>query len=158
MPSRRFDWHEHILEVANEYRAARLAVDRLNIDAAKDAKVFGTRKKDREKAGKNLRNADRNLEGTYLIRLFAAFESALRSYDRSRHNDSTRETKAAVLIDEIAGKRNRGISTDVRDGAHKVPEFRNYWAHEGEEPPEPMTIDEARGRLQKFLAELPDEW
>src|SRR5437868_3758095 len=29
MPYRRFDWHDYIKEVENEYKAARLAVDRL---------------------------------------------------------------------------------------------------------------------------------
>ena len=31
------------------------------------------------------------------VRLFAAFEAALHSYDRAKHNDSARETKAAVM-------------------------------------------------------------
>ncbi len=106
----------------------------------------------------HLRRADRNLEGTYLVRLFAAFEAALRSYDRARHNDPTREENASVLIDTTGGRRGQGISVAVRAGAHAVRRVRNYWAHETDVAPEPMTITDARARLQKYLAWLPDEW
>ena len=52
-----------------------------------------------------LSQADKNLEGTYIVRLFAAFEAALRSFDRAKHNDPARETEAAIMIDQIGGKR-----------------------------------------------------
>ena len=31
MPNRRFDWHEHIKDVHGEYKAARIAIDRLKV-------------------------------------------------------------------------------------------------------------------------------
>ena len=105
-----------------------------------------------------LREANKNLEGTYLVRLFAAFEAALRSYDRTKNNDPNRRTDASVMIDEISGKRGRGIQMGIRQRAHEVRQVRNYWAHESDEDPGPMTIDEARARLQAFLHDLPDEW
>ena len=46
----------------------------------------------------------------------------------------------------------------MRAGAHAVRRVRNYWAHETDAAPEPMTITDARARLQKYLAWLPDEW
>jgi len=152
MPNRRFDWHEHIKEIEGEYLAARIAVDRLTSQVAADPSQLG--KDDRAR----LRDADRNLEGTYLVRLFAAFEAALRSYDRARHNDPNREGVAAVLIDSIGGRRGQGISTAVRNGAHAVRELRNYWAHENETAPAPMTLAQARARLQTYLSWLPEEW
>lgn len=154
MPNRRFDWHEHIKDVEGEYHAARMAVDRLKADAAENPGILqqddGTRK--------HLRGADRNLEGTFLVRLFASFEAALRSYDRARHNDPSRDQVASVLIDTIGGRRGQGISTAVREGAHAVRNVRNYWAHESDEIPAPMTIAEARARLQRYLSWLPEEW
>lgn len=105
-----------------------------------------------------LRDAHKNLEGTYIIRLFAAFEAALRSYDRARHEDPGRNSRASAMIDEIGGRRGRGIPTRVRQGAHEVRRVRNYWAHESDAGPGPMTVDEARARLQSFLSELPEEW
>lgn len=154
MPHRRFDWHEHIKEIEGEYKAARVAVDRLKDQVVATPDIL--KKGDQTRA--YLRNADSNLEGTYLVRLFAAFEAALRSYDRARHNDQTRETAASVLIDMIGGRRGQGISAAVREGAHAVRLVRNFWAHENDAVPAQLTIAEARARLQTYLAQLPNEW
>jgi hypothetical protein len=151
---RRFDWHQHITEVWGEYRSARAAVDELKDAVAVTLDLL----KKNPVARKYLREAHENLEGTYIVRLFAAFEAALRWYDRAKHNDPNRRADASVLIDEIGGKRVRGVQTGIRQRAHDVRRVRNYWAHESEEDPGPMTIDEARARLQAYLHELPDEW
>jgi hypothetical protein len=153
MPYLRFDWHERVRAVENEYRSVRIAVDRLKATVAHDPTVL---KNDPTPA--NLSVACRNLEGTYLVRLFAEFESALRSYDRARHNDPTLKTDASILIDMIGGRRGQGISANVRHGAHVVRRVRNHWAHERDATPEPMSIAEARARLQVFLSWLPEEW
>jgi len=156
MLKRRFEWHEHIKNVEGEYQAARIAVDRLKAALGTAAPDLLQQMGAEERA--HLREADMNLEGTYLVRLFAAFEAALRSYDRARHNDPAREVTASVLIDSTGGRRGQGISAAVRAGAHAVRHVRNYWAHENDEAPEPMTITTARARLEKFLSWLPDEW
>ena len=62
------------------------------------------------------------------------------------------------MIDETGGKRGRGIQIGVRQRAHEVRRVRNFWAHESDEDPGPMTVDEARARLHAFLHDLPDEW
>ena len=154
MPYRRFDWHQHITEVWGEYKSARTAVDYL-----KDAVVMrpDLLKKD-SVAREYLDDMQKNLEGTYIVRLFAAFEAALRSYDRAWHRDPSRTTKASIMIDQIGGKRGRGIDVDIRQRAHEVLRVRHYWAHESDEDPGPMTIDAARARLQAYLSGLPDEW
>ena len=154
MPYRRSDWHERLWEVWGEYRAARTAINTLKemTTAAPDLL-----KHDRE-TRLYLRSASRNLEGTYIVRLYAAFEAALRSFGRARHADSSREIPSGVLIDEIGGKRGRGISSEVRRRAHEVRRVRNFWAHEEEIDPGPMSVEEARSRLQTFLCELPDHW
>ncbi len=54
-----------------------------------------------------LPSADKNLEGTYIVRIFAAFEAALRSYDRYHLNDPERETRAATMIDQLGRKIRR---------------------------------------------------
>jgi hypothetical protein len=137
-----------------EYRAARAAVDRLKAGLLATPDLL----KREDEARKYLRHADRNLEGTYLVRLFAAFEAALRSYARARHNDPTRNEDASVLIDSIGGRRGQGISDAVRAGAHAVRRVRNYWAHENDALLVLMTITDARARLQKYLSWLPEEW
>jgi hypothetical protein len=142
------------MEVWGEYKSARTAVDRLKAALAATPDFL---KGDRV-AREYLRPADRNLEGTYIVRLFAAFEAALRSYDRAEHHDTTRKTDAATMIDEIGGKHGRGIQMGIRQRAHDVRQVRNYWAHEADANPGPMTIDEARARLQAYLHDLPDQW
>ena len=107
---------------------------------------------------KYLGETDRNLEGTYLVRLFAAFEAALRSYDRARHHDPTRKEDASVLIDSIGGRRGQGISGVIRERAHAVRKVRNYWAHENDELPTLLSLVEARASLQTFLSWLPEAW
>lgn len=154
MPNRRFDWHQHIKDVEGEYNAARIAVDWLKAQVASTPEIL--KREDGTRA--YLRETELNLEGTYIVRLFAAFEAALRSYDRARHNDPNRDQTASVLIDTIGGRRGQGISTAVRDGAHAVRVVRNYWAHENDEMPAPMNMAEARARLQTYLSWLPDEW
>src|SRR5271168_4452541 len=96
----RFDWHEHITDVENEYRAARFAVNQLNAALARQSGLL----KKHGVARAHLRMADANLEGTYLVRLFASLEAALRSYDRARHHDPERKEDASVLIDTIGGR------------------------------------------------------
>ena len=154
MPHRRFDWHERIKDIEGEYKATRFAVDQLKAELVATPDIL----KKNDEARSYLRAADRNLEGPYLVRLFAAFEAARRSYDRARHNDPNRKEDAAVLIDMIGGRRGQGISAGVREGAHNVRRVRNYCAHEDDTTPEPMTITDARARLQTYLSWLPAEW
>jgi len=154
MPHRRFDWHEHIKDVEGEYQAARFAIDHFKAILAVNPVLL----KREDVSRSYLRVADRNLVGTYVVRLFAAFEAALRSSDRARHNDPYRKSDASVLIDMIGGRRGQGISETVRIGAHAVRRVRNYWAHDDDATPDPMTIPEARARLQTYLSWLPEEW
>jgi hypothetical protein len=153
MPFRRFDWHERIKDVEGEYRAARLAVDAFKAGLTDSSVAV-----DDADVRRYLQQADRKLEGTYIVRLFAAFEAALRSYDRARHNGRLRLNNASTLIDGIGGRRGQGVSQAVRDGAHAVRRVRNFWAHETDANPEPMTIKDARSHLQRYLSWLPDEW
>jgi hypothetical protein len=61
LPSRRFDWHQHITEVWREYRSARAAVDRLKTALAATPDLL----KNDPVARQYLRDAQANLEGTY---------------------------------------------------------------------------------------------
>ena len=75
MPQRRFDWHERIKAVEREYWSTRIAVDRLSAQVTHDPGILGNGPRPRD-----LESADENLEGTYLIRMFAEFETGVRSY------------------------------------------------------------------------------
>jgi hypothetical protein len=121
MPNRRFDWHEHIQDIEGEFWAARIALDRLKAQAASTPELFRKIGPTRPR----LQDADRNLEGTYIVRLFAAFEAALRSYDRARHKDPTRETSASVLIDSTGMLLSVWTQTYFRSKAC-VAEFETF--------------------------------
>lgn len=129
-------------------------MDRLLNEVAKNPSILV----ESESVRSSLRTAYENLEGTYLVRLFAAFEAGLRSFDRARHNDSTRREDAAVLIDSIGGRRGQGISASIRANAQAVRRVRNRWAHEDDSSAENMSIKEAAARLQNFLSWLPESW
>jgi hypothetical protein len=100
-------------------------------------------------------------ESTYLIRMWAEFETALRSYRCNFIGDPNDQIRTRNLIDWTAGvKQGRAISEDVRDEVHEVREYRNFLVHErdDQEPPVPITIAEVRKRLNTLLHCLPLLW
>ena len=95
------------------------------------------------------------LEATYLIRMWAEFEMALRSYHEVKTGADT--IRAVDLINWTAGiKQGRAVSQDVRDDVHEVREYRNFLVHGNSVPAVP--IDQARKRLNTLLHCLPIEW
>jgi len=146
------EWRAHIQEVWGEFKAARFAVSRLKEQVNADANLVAGEHGVRE----HLSSADANLEGTYIVRIFAAFEAALRSYDRHHFNDPERETKASIMIDQLGALNQVRIA--IRDGVHRVRRIRNYWAHDADEDPNPMPIDRVRGLLQAYLDRFPKGW
>lgn len=144
----RWDWLDRIKAVEREYLIARRAVDAFSAALEKDQSILppNTRIRDAQAMSDNL-------EGTYIIRLFAAFESGLRSYWAS-----IRTTKPPVrdLVDSVAG--DRGVPDDLRDQVHEVREYRNSLVHENDEEVEAVAINVARSRLCTFFARLPDDW
>ncbi len=97
-------------------------------------------------------------ESTYLIRMWAEFETALRSYRCNHIGDPDDQIRTINLIEWIAGvKQGRAISEDVRDEVQEVREYRNFLVHERDdrEPPAPIAITEVRRRLNTLLHCLP---
>jgi hypothetical protein len=144
----RDEWLERIKAVEREYIVARKAVD--DFIRALESKTSelppNTKLRD-------VHTMSDNLEGTYLIRLFAAFESGLRSYWRT-----VKDTVpvAADLIDGVAARRT--IPDDTRDDAHEVRRYRNSLVHDIDSESDPVAMDDARSRLCTFFARLPDNW
>jgi hypothetical protein len=101
------------------------------------------------------------LEPTYLIRVWAEFETALRSYRRQLTGDLDDRIGTENLINWTAGVRQgRAISEDIRDDVHEVREYRNFLVHErdDQDPPAAVAIDVARRRLNTYLQKLPERW
>jgi hypothetical protein len=96
-----------------------------------------------------------NLELTYLIRLFAEFESGLRScWERSLKR--TTQPPVRDLLYAIA--KARSIPHDLLDDVHEVRKLRNAFVHESDGTEVPLSLAEARSRLCIFLAWLPPDW
>jgi len=150
MPYLLSEWRWRIQKAVGEYRVAREALLRPKAQAAADASQVHS------SVSAHLREADLNLEGTYIIRVFAVFDAALRSYDRHHFKDHEQDTKVSVMIDQFGSLRD--VPPPIRAGVHRARRVRHFWAHELEEDPGPMPIDRVRGYLQTFLNKFPRTW
>ena len=142
---------ERVRAVEREYQAATLAGRLLSEHLQRDPAPLGAVGLQQA----DFRNLLENLESTFLIRMFAECEAALRDTWR---NCFRRPTQPAVkdLLDAIAAYRS--VPQHVLDTAHDVRRFRNALVHEEAEAAETLTLAEARRRLCRFLAFLPLDW
>ncbi len=107
----------------------------------------------------HLAAAVEELEGTYLIRLWAVFETAWKSYWRHATNRPDGRIRAFDLIQWAQGvQEGRPVDASITPLVHQVREYRNFLVHERDNPAPPVPIREARTRLSTHLAKLPDQW
>lgn len=137
-----------IKAVEVEHTVMRFAADRLIEAAAFDPTVLKGAFRPRA-----LQVASDWLEGTYVVRLFAEFETDLRSYWRTikRTIPPTREP-----IDSLGGRCR--IPYDETANVHRVRLWRNAIVHERDDEIERVPIDVARHYLCCYFAYLPPNW
>jgi hypothetical protein len=146
MPHNR-EWQDRIKAVEREHVAMRQAANHFRQAAVADPTILEG----------NLRrwidDALENLEGTYIIRLFAEFETGARQYWAANWvtNPNTID-----LLSGLAARRR--IPDTERDNAHLVRNYRNSLVHEREEKLEVMPIAVARSYLCHFFSFLPPRW
>src|SRR5271157_4117415 len=102
---------------------------------------------------RDLRSADENLEGTYLVHMFAEFETGVRSFWRAIKPRA--RTQAEVLLDQV-GDRCK-IPADVIRIAHSTRKYRNNLLHDREEEVEVVTVSVAQRCFQRYLSRLPND-
>jgi len=141
------EWQDRIKAVEGEYLAMRRAADRFRQAALADPTILEGNLR------KRIGEALKNLEGTYIIRLFAEFETGARQYWAA--NWAT-IPNTADLLDGLAARRK--IPDMLRDNVHLVREYRNALVHEREEEPEEVPIAVARHYLCHFFSFLPPRW
>lgn len=148
MPHELREWIRKIRSIERDHSSARLALDQLLDRARRDPNILGADLKLQD-----IINASNRLEGTYVIRLFAEFETGLRLFWAT-----IRETEPPTkhLLDGIAAR--RGIPFDHLASAHQMRAYRNALVHERDEGIRPIPIAEARGSLCRFMAFLPPTW
>jgi hypothetical protein len=142
------EWQTRIKSVEKDHSAMRLAADHLLARVLTDPTLLQGDLRRRD-----IVRASEGLDGTYLIRLFAEFETGLRQYwatARGTH-PPTRD-----LLNGLAALCS--IPDDQQDNAHLVRDYRNSLVHEREEEMDPIPIDVARGFLCHFFSFLPPRW
>jgi hypothetical protein len=141
-------WQSRIKAVEREHVAMRQAAHRFSQAARDDPSVLQG----------DLRQAEivlalENLEGTYVIRLFAEFETGAREYWGVRWST---DPKTVDLLNALAARCR--IPAAQRQNAHKVRDYRNAPVHEREDEPDVVPIDKARSYLCHFFSYLPPRW
>ena len=130
MPHNRFEWIDRLKFVEREHRLVATAIARLRL-----AILEGLVRTPDGTTPRDLVAAGENLETTYLVRLWAEFETALLSYYRDLTGDPEARIRATDLVNTLAGvRRGRAIADEVRAAVHEVREYRNSLVHEPHRP------------------------
>ena len=145
---RNHEWQSRIKKVEREYMAMRQAADRFRRATHDDPTILQGNLQHGE-----IVEASRKLEGTYLIRLFAEFETGARQY---WHGIRETQPKTFDLLDGLAAR--RGIPVTQTANAQSVRDYRNALVHEREDTLETLPIAVARGYLCHFFSFLPLQW
>jgi hypothetical protein len=140
---------QRLVSVRDEYEAARVAFIYLERSWHRLVGLPETR----GVRFSHVQNAARNLEVTYVIRLFSTFESLLHDYLTASQPGRSIPRRAEDLINRV-GRRAR-IPDPVRDGAQVVREYRNSVVHPQATSPA-VAFEDALGKLNRFLAPVPD--
>ena len=155
----RIQWLDRIKGVEREFYAARLASELLSERLRSDSSYLKNWKARQAANGRALGTPDaermqRNLESTYLLRLFAVFEAGVReawikalgkSTNPSTYDLVQGVTSACKIDDE-----------DLRRDVHGVREYRNSLVHGGIATP--YSLSDARRVLNRFFDRLPPDW
>jgi len=136
--------------VEREHKATRLATERLLTIASQDPTALS-----RDIRFRDLQEAANQLEGTYIIRLFAEFETCLRSAFFAMRNRRA-PSRTRDLLDSVGARRT--IPHDQINAAHAVREYRNRLVHERDDEVAAIPIDAARSHLCYYLNFLPPQW
>ena len=109
------------------------------------------------RASLDLNAADRNLDATYLIRMFSVFERAVSSYWHSLTDSAGRVVEGNILLEEIGIECK--ILADVTRNAQDVRIHRNHLVHGRiNQHAAIWAFQDARRDLLTYLSKLPDEW
>src|SRR5947207_2120543 len=116
MPDEAFEWMVRIKAVEREYGAIRFGTDRLIVAVDDDSSIL-----EGQVRRPDIGSASARLEGTYIIRVFAEFETALQHFIRAFNIRKPKATEA--LVNRV---RDRGhIPQADADAVHRVRDYRN---------------------------------
>jgi hypothetical protein len=150
-PGKRVDRIDRMKAVEREFRVAIVSRDHLAGALAKNPSVL---------TKQNLNQADfealkENLASTYLIRLFAEFETGLREYWKRRSKKKV-IPRVSDMMKSISS--SRGIDHQDMENADIVRKYRNKLVHEEDSEARVVDVGEARRFLCVFFSSLPEDW
>ena len=149
MSRNRDGWIVRIKRVEAEYLAMRQAADRFAAEVKRDPSLLTKPVRVRD-----VQAASAKLEGTYLVRLFAEFETGARECWVATARDT--HPKTSDLIDGLAARCS--VPPLQRENVHRVREYRNSLVHEGDDAVEVIGVIVARSYLCHFFSLLPQDW
>ncbi len=141
---------EELRLIAREYRVALAAAEALEGVLENNPSHLGQLLLDRKDFGR-FRAA---LGATYLVRLFAAFEAALRSFWEAAVRNTSPIMRS--LLKAIASRRK--VPQTWYKAADAVREMRNDLVHADAGGARAVDLAGARSDLAKFLSQLPANW
>ena len=137
-----------IRAVEREYEAMRFSATTTRKQLQRDPTVLTG-----DLAVSHFHEASQNLEGTYLVRVFAEFEVGARDFYQTVKDTNPRTYD---LIESLASRCR--IPDTQRMTAHQVRDYRNLLVHERNMSTDPVPISIARSHLCKFFRFLPFDW
>jgi hypothetical protein len=148
---KRIDYLERMKAVERQYLVAARATSLLQQALQADPSLLSQERL----SVADFRDLSENLEGTFLIRLFATFEAGLRdAWSNSFRQDTNPPMRD--LLNGVAARRS--IPPADLENAHAVRQFRNSLVHEGGEEADPIPLAVVRKYVCTFFKWLPDNW
>ena len=104
--------------------------------------------------------AERNVESTYFIRLYAEFEGILKEHLARNHRFAAFPQKPRVdeLIQRVTKANSMQIDRQLRARMNDVRDYRNALAHRPLILFPPVTFTQALSILNRFLDKLPEPY
>lgn len=103
-------------------------------------------------SARDLVSVRQQLEATFLIRIWAEFETAVRAHYGWIQGDPNVRIRAKDLIDTVAAsRRGRAVGKVGLDEVHAIREYRNSLVHDRDEPATEVRLSDARRSLNYYL-------
>jgi hypothetical protein len=148
---KRVERRERIKAIEREFRVASVANRMLGKALDSDPSLLsqtGLRKADYHRLA-------RNLEGTFLVRVFAEFEAGLRDLWRD-YFKKKKPIRTEDLINNVAARCS--VHDKALENAHAIRKHRNALVHEAAETADAVSLELARQHLCLFVSRLPLDW
>jgi hypothetical protein len=157
MPHRLFDWRVRVKAAGREYQAVRIALDLLGEASDDQIHDIAEARGWNDLAAAEVYAAGNNLDATYIIRMYSAFERAVGSYWREIPGHSARAIEGDELLDEVGAARL--IDEAIVRCAQEVRRHRNSLVHGSIDVyARNMALEGASRDLLKYLDRLPATW